>query len=262
MELHIVLNKLRFQKIKMLLALKKRRVMCKLFPKKLLFFSFLFSGLLFAALSQKEHYEFLSLLFDAVKNVSYSYVAGYIFYIVSDVYPKSKRKLDEMEDIINNELCILGYAKSLIDPSVRFSTSTYLGTDNYKKFIVNCTKSDPYKNGSNSVELNDSFLNRLHFVHNECGNSFCLLLEYKNGYLNSDDIKVLLELQDFIFLKKTRNEKMIFLCELEMEYFNFLENIQKLEKSISEQIKIYVYNPCKYDKLIEELKSTDNYSLY
>lgn len=52
------------------------------------------------------------------------------------------------------------------------------------------------------------------------------------------------------------------LSELEMEYYNFIENIQKLEKSINEQIDTYIYNPCQYDKLSEDLKDTDNYSLY
>lgn len=166
MELHILLHKIRYHKTKMLLALKKNMVIYRLFPKRL-FFCSLVLACLCLLLSQKMPYEFLSPLYETIKNVCCSFVAGYIFYFVSDLYPKTKRKLDEMGCIINNELCILRYAKILTDTTVKFSTSTYLGEDSCKIFIVNCAKSDPYKNDRNLVELNDSFLNRLHFVHNE-----------------------------------------------------------------------------------------------
>lgn len=51
------------------------------------------------------------------------------------------------------------------------------------------------------------FLQHLSFMQNECQNPFNMLLKYKAHLLEHEEVRILLELKDFIFLNDFYNKK-------------------------------------------------------
>lgn len=201
----------------------------------------------------------LNVLFEATRNICYSYIAGYIFYILSDVYPKALNKIIGIKDVITYEICILHNANSVLDTTVKFSRSPNNETDRIKKFIVNSSKINPYTSDEKRIELNDIFLQYLSLIQNECRNSFYMLLKYKAHFLEYEEVRILLELKDFIFLNDFDNKRSMYLLDFEGECYNYISNIHKLEELIKKQMKSYVYNSCDYERLEKELKKPDGF---
>ncbi len=220
---------------------------------------FLLSVLLCAVLSLPISDGILNVLFEATRNICYSYIAGYIFYILSDVYPKALNKIIGIKDVITYEICILHNANSVLDTTVKFSRSPNNETDRIKKFIVNSSKINPYTSDEKRIELNDIFLQYLSLIQNECRNSFYMLLKYKAHFLEYEEVRILLELKDFIFLNDFDNKRSMYLLDFEGECYNYISNIHKLEELIKKQMKSYVYNSCDYERLEKELKKPDGF---
>ena len=252
-------NKARFYGMKIDLMWKKHKTILRMCLRGFAFYTFLLSVLLCAVLSLLVSNGILRVLFEAIMNICYSYVAGYIFYIISDVYPKTLNKTIEIKDMIINEICILHKANSVLDTTIGFSRCANSETDRIKKFIVNSTKENPYTSNEKLIELNDIFLRYLSFLQNECRNSFYMLLKYKAHFLEYEEVRILLELKDFIFLNDFYNKRSMHLLGFEMECYDYISNIHKLEELIKKQMKSYVYNPCDYERLEKELKKSDGF---
>lgn len=152
-------NKVRFYGKKIDLMWKKHKVILRICLRGFAFYTFLLSVLLCAVLSLPISDGILNVLFEAIRNICYSYIAGYIFYIISDVYPKTLNKIIEIKDVITYEICILHNANSVLDTTVKFSRSPNNETDRIKKFIVNSSKINPYISDEKLIELNDVFYN-------------------------------------------------------------------------------------------------------
>lgn len=150
-------------------------------------------------------------------------------------------------------------ANSVLDTTVKFSRSPNNETDRIKKFIVNSSKINPYISDEKLIELNDVFLQHLFFMQNECQNPFNMLLKYKAHLLEHEEVRILLELKDFIFLNDFYNKKSMYLLGFELECYDYISNIHKLEELIKEQMKSYVYNPCDYERLEKELEKSDGF---
>lgn len=255
-------NKVRIYGMKMGLICKKHKTILRICMRGVSFYTFLLSVLLCIVFSQSISNELLNALFEAIRNICYSYIAGYIFYIISDVYPKTANKMIEIKDIISDEIYILHNANSVLDTTIKYSRSKNNETDRIKKFIVNSTKENPYKSDDKRIELNDFFLQHLSSIQNECRNYFYMLLKNKAHLLEYKDVRILLELKDFIYLDYLDDKKSIFLFGFELECYNYISNIQMLEELIQKQMKSYVYNPCDYENLERELKQTDKFNLF
>lgn len=252
-------NKVRFYGKKIDLMWKKHKVILRICLRGFAFYTFLLSVLLCAVLSLPISDGILNVLFEATRNICYSYIAGYIFYILSDVYPKALNKIIGIKDVITYEICILHNANSVLDTTVKFSRSPNNETDRIKKFIVNSSKINPYTSDEKRIELNDIFLQYLSLIQNECRNPFYLLLKYKDHLLEHEEVRILLELKDFIFLNDFYNKRNMYLLGFEWECYDYISNIHKLEELIKMQMKSYVYNPCDYERLEKELKKSDGF---
>lgn len=172
---NILENKVRFYGIKMVLEWKRHKAILQICLRGCAFYTFLLSVFLCAVLSLPISNGILNVLFEAIRNICYSYIAGYIFYIISDVYPKTANKMIEIKDIISDEICVLHNANSVLDTTtIGFSKCVKNEPDRIKKFIVNSTKEDPYISDDKRIELNDCFLQHLSFIQNECRNYFDL----------------------------------------------------------------------------------------
>lgn len=149
----------------------------------------------------------------------------------------------------------------MLDTTIKFSRNTYHGTEKIKGFIINISKKNPYKNNDKLIELEDIFLKHLYFIQNECKNAFNILLKYKAYLLGYDEISILLEIKDFIFLNNFYNKENIYLLKFEIECQNFTDDIQKLEHIIEKQIDSYVYNPYECDILKNKLRKANNFGM-
>lgn len=256
-----IINKIRFYSMRMHLIWNRNKTILRKCLKGVPFYIFLLSLLLCFVLSQSFSNVLLESLFEAVRNICYSYIAGYIFYLVSDVYPKTARKVEDIKNVILDEICIFHNANDMLDTTIKFSNNTYHGTDRIKDFIINISKENPYKSNDKLIELNDLFLNHLYSIRNECKNSFNILLKFKAHLLEYEEISILLELEDFIVLNNFYNKKHIYLFGFEIECQNYTDNIQKLGHIIEEQIDTYIYNPCDCDILRNKLKKTNSFGL-
>lgn len=103
------------------------------------------------------------------------------------------------------------------------------------------------------------FLQHLSFMQNECQNPFNMLLKYKAHLLEHEEVRILLELKDFIFLNDFYNKKSMYLLGFELECYDYISYIHKLEELIKKQMKSYVYNPCDYERLEKELEKSDGF---
>lgn len=260
MNVIVFLNKIRFYYLKICFIWNRDKTILRICIKRKSFYSFILSVFLCIVLSQIKSYE-LSNVFEAITNICYSYIAGYAFYLVSEIYPQTARKVEDIKDVILDEICILHNANDMLDTCIKFSKNTYHGTDKIKDFIVNISTENPYKSTDKLVELNDSFLNHLYWIQNECKNSFNILLNYKAHLFEYDEVSILLNLKDFIFLSNFANQKFMYLLGFEMECQNYTYNIQKLEHIIEKQIDSYVYNPCECDRLKNKLRKTNRFGL-
>ncbi len=252
-------NKAWFYGMKIDLMWKKHKTILRMCLRGFAFYTFLLSVLLCAVLSLLVSNGILRVLFEAIMNICYSYVAGYIFYIISDVYPKMLNKTIEIKVIIINEICILHKANSVLDTTIGFSRCVNNETDRIKKFIVNSTKVNPYTSNEKFIELNDIYLHYLSLLQNECRSPFYMLLKYKAHLLEHEEVRILLELKDFIFLNDFYNKRSMHLLGFEMECYDYISNIHKLEELIKKQMKSYIYNPCDYERLEKELKKSDGF---
>lgn len=262
--LNHITNKVRFYYIKSGYLLKKYKTILKICPKGMPnFLAFVSLGICFYL----NIYPFdgcLRGLSDIIKNVCYSYIAGYIFYLVSDIFPKANKTLNEINYIIENEICILKSAKSMLDISIQYSCIPNEETDTKRRFIINCTDGNPYKDVNRQIKFNDSFLNSIRFAQNECRYSFNLLLLHKADLLSDKDKSLLYHIRDFIFLSLFHNLApgcSIYLSEFEFEYDFFIGNIKELESSIKEKMDTYVYYQDEFEKFNELLKKTDDFGI-
>lgn len=253
MEANNIINKIRFYSMRMRLIWNRNKTILRIGLKQKFFFTFILSIFLCVALSQIKS-NVLPNVLEAIINICYSYIAGCVFYFISDVYPRTARKVNNIKNVILDEIRIFHNANDMLDTTIKFSKNTYHGTDKIKEFIINISEVNPYKSNDKLIELDDSFLSHLYFIQNECKNSFNILLNYKAHLLEYDEISILLELKDFIFLNNFYNKKYIYLLGFEIECQNYTDNIQKLEHIIEEQIDTYVYNPCDCDRLKKKLK--------
>ena len=260
MEANNITNKIKFYSTRMWLVWNRNKTILRIALKRKSFYSFILSIFLCIVLSQIKCYG-LPNVFEAIINICYSYIAGYVFYFVSDIYPKTSRKVEDIKNVILDEICIFHNTYDLLDTTIKFSKNTYQGTDKIKDFIVNISTENPYKSNNKLVELNDSFLSHLYWIQNECKNSFNILLNYKAHLLEYDEISILLNLKDFIFLSNFANQKYMYLLGFEMECQNYTDNIQKLKHIIEEQIDFYIYNLCECDSLKNKLRQTNSFGL-
>lgn len=257
---NIIINKIRFYFMKMWLIWNRNKTILRICLNRRSFYTFILSILLCVILSQIKSYG-LPNVFEAILNICYSYIAGYVFYLVSDVYPKTARKVEDIKNVILDEICILLNAKGVLDTTIKFSRNTYHGTEKIKGFIINISKKNPYKNNDKLIELEDIFLKHLYFIQNECKNAFNILLNYKAHLLGYDEISILLEIKDFIFLNNFYNKENIYLLKFEIECQYFTDDIQKLEHIIEKQIDSYVYNPYECDRLKNKLRKANNFGM-
>lgn len=260
MEANNIINKIRFYSMRMRLVWNRNKTILRIVLKQKFFFTFILSIFLCVALSQIKS-NVLPNVFEAIINICYSYIAGCVFYFISDVYPRTARKVINIKNVILDEICIFHNANDMLDTTIKFSNNTYHGTDRIKDFIINISKENPYKSKDKLIELNDLFLNHLYSIQNECKNPFNILLKFKAHLLEYEEISILLELKEFMFLNNFYNKKYMYLFGLEIECQNYTDNIQKLEHIIEEQIDTYVYNPCECDRLKNELRKTDSFGL-
>lgn len=260
MEANNIINKIRFYSTKMWLIWNRNKTILRMVLKRKSFYTFILSIFLCIVLSQIKSYG-LANVFEAIINICYSYIAGYVFFLVSDIYPKTVRKVEDLRDVILDEICILHNANYMLDTTIKFSKNTYHGIDKIKDFIVNISTEDPYKSKDKLIELNDYFLNHLNWIQNECKNPFNILLNYKAHLLEYNEISILLKLKDFIFLNNFYNKKYMYLLGFEMECQDYTDNIKKLEYIIEEQIDSYIYNPCERDRLKDKQRKTNSFGL-
>lgn len=264
MDFNIIANKVRFHYVRLNLLLKKYRTVYEICPKGIPSILAIVSIVVSFILNIFSYNGWLSSLVEIIRNVSYSYIAGYIFYLVSDILPKANKKLNEIKYVIENELCILSNAKYLLDTSILFSRVPNDETDNIRRFIINCTESNPYQHKDGGIKFNDIFLNRLRFIQNDCRNSFNILLLHKADLLTDKEKSQLYQIKDFIFLSlfhSLEHHYTFFLSELETECGSYCRCVNELESSIQKQLNLYVYNPCEYERFNKLLKETGESSM-
>ena len=126
MNVIVFFNKIRFYYLKMCFIWNRDKTILRI--KRKSFYSFILSVFLCIVLSQIKSYG-LSNVFEAIINICYSYIAGYVFYLVSDIYPQTARKVEDIKDVILDEICILHNANDMLDTTIKFSKNTYHGTD-------------------------------------------------------------------------------------------------------------------------------------
>lgn len=246
-------NFLRFYRERSFLFIKKQALVLRLCLKRIEVGYFVLSLMLCIFLSTYNECKLVT----ALINICYSCIAGYIFFIISDRYPKALGEISNIKNIIKEEINILHCSKRVLDTSVRFTTRIGDEKDQDKLFIMNSLKSYSKKTDSDRIEFNDMFLSRLHNIRNQCKNDFFLIFQ-NSMYVPHEELTCILEIKDFInlsFGNKSALGISTFMFELEVELCCFRANIQRLERMIESKIDIYIYNKSDYSHLLSLLKT-------
>lgn len=154
--------------------------------------------------SSKESIHLYSCL-TVLANVSFGYIAGYIFYLVSDFFPNNKVQFKALQYIMLAEYEILTTIASFSKMDSENNLVDFESEYNMFKLLY-CERNTYEKCGNDMVKLmanikiNDFFVEQSKRMLEQTSSSFNCLLVSQNIYLSYEEFECLTEIRKFFSL--------------------------------------------------------------
>lgn len=185
-------------------------------------------------------YSFLTVL----SNVSFGYIAGYIFYIVSEFCPSTKAQFVAMQYIVLAEYDILITIASfcIIDGENVFANFE----TEYGMFKLLYCERNPYEKCGNdmlrlmaSVKINDSFVEQSKRILEQTSSNFDCLLAAQNKYLSYEEFECLTKIKRFFSMVNKDFENggiTVRQFEIDRDFRDFYDNKKFIMEKLKERV--------------------------
>lgn len=190
-------------------------------------------------ISPKESRHLYSCL-TVLSNVSFGYIAGYIFYMVSDFFPSSKAQFIALQYILFDEYEILtkiaSFSKMDGDSVADFELE-------YNMFKLLYCESNPYEKCANDmvrlmakIKIHDSFVEQSKKFLEQTSSYFDCLLVAQNKFLSCEEFECLTEIKGFFSMDNKNFENggiTVRQFEIDQSFQDYYDN----QKYIIEKLK-------------------------
>lgn len=177
-------------------------------------------------------------------NVSFSYIAGYIFYIVSEFYPSSKARFIALQHIVLAEyefLTTIASFNNMDSENVLADFDT-----EYNMFKLLYCDSNTYEKCGNdmvrlmaNIKINDFFVQQSKRMIEQTSLIFDCLLVAQNKFLSYEEFICLTKIKEFFSLdnKYIENGSIILRqYEIDQAFLDFYENKKFLIEKLRERV--------------------------
>lgn len=210
-------------------------------------FSYL-SALFQATIPPKES-KYLYACLTIFANVSFSYIAGYIFYIVSEFYPSSKARFIALQRIVLAEyelLTTIASFSNMGDEKVVANFNT-----EYNMFKLLYCDSNTYEKCGNdmvrlmaNIKIKDFFVEQSKRMLEQTSLIFDCLLVAQNKFLSYEEFICLTKIKRFFSMDNKNFENgsiTLRQFEIDQAFLDFYENKKFLIKKLKERV-VYCIN--------------------
>lgn len=143
-------------------------------------------------------------------NVSFGYIAGYIFYIVSEFVPKSSSEFQALQKVLYAEYEIL--TSSLVFELYKLGESIYESEQDYEtqkqKFVISLCEKNPYEQCKDEGirimsywKISNAFVHLTNVFRKSSSIYFDLLLGSQSKHLSYDELESITKLKRCLYLE-------------------------------------------------------------
>lgn len=176
-----------------------------------------------------------------LSNVSFGYIAGYIFYMVSVFFPSSKAQFIALQYIMLAEYEILTTIGSFSNPFGENSVADF--ESEYKMFkLIYCEGNTYEKYGNDmmrlmaSIKINDLFIEQSKRMLEQTNSNFDCLLVAQNKFLSYEEFECLAKIKSFFSLdNKNLENGSIIVSQIEID--QSFQDYYDSQKIIIEKLK-------------------------
>ena len=191
-------------------------------------------------ISPKESRHLYSCL-TVLSNVSFGYIAGYIFYMVSDFFPSSKAQFIALQYIMLAEYEILTTIASFSKMGGEHSVADF--ESEYNMFKLLYCESNIYEKCGNdmirqmaSIKINDLFVEQSKRMLEQTSSNFDCLLVAQNKFLSYEEFECLAKIKSFFSLdNKNLENGSIIVSQIEID--QSFQDYYDSQKIIIEKLK-------------------------
>ena len=191
-------------------------------------------------ISPKESRHLYSCL-TVLSNVSFGYIAGYIFYMVSDFFPNSKAQFIALQYIMLAEYEILTTIASFSKMDGEYSVADF--ESEYNMFKLLYFESNTYEKCGNdmvrqmaSIKINDLFIEQSKRMLEQTNSYFDCLLIAQNKFLSYEEFECLAKIKSFFSLDNKNFENgsiTVSQIEIDLSFQDYYDS----QKTIIEKLK-------------------------
>lgn len=174
-------------------------------------------------------------------NVSFGYIAGYIFYMVSDFFPSSKAQFIALQYIMLAEYEILTTIASFSKMDGKYSVADF--ESEYNMFKLLYCESNTYEKCGNdmirlmaSIKINDLFVEQSKRMLEQTNSNFDCLLVAQNKFLSYEEFECLTKIKRFFSMDNKNFENggiTVRQFEIDQSFQDYYDN----QKYIIEKLK-------------------------
>lgn len=179
-------------------------------------------------------------------NVSFGYIAGYIFYIVSDFVPKSKSEFQALQKVLYAEYEIL--TSSFVFELYKIGEPICENAQEYEtqkhKFVISLCEKNPYEQCKDEGirimsywKISNAFVHLTNIFRKSSSIYFDLLLGSQSKHLSYDELESITKLKRCLCLEYAEYKDGCFTAKLAQIYEAF-EDFYNSKKLIVHQLKI------------------------
>lgn len=183
-----------------------------------------------------------------LSNVSFGYIAGYIFYIVSEFFPSSKAQFIAIQYIMLAEYEILTTITSFTNMDGENSVSDF--ESEYNMFKLLYCESNTYEKCGNhmvrlmaTIKINDFFVEQSKRMLEQTNSSFDGLFVAQNKYLSYEEFKCLTNIKRFFSMDNKNFEKgsiTVHQFEIDQSFQDFYDGQKFITEKLKERVVLCI----------------------